>query len=171
MNESDNAIAFFPRFDRYTNDNLASFSRTRADAKRFSVIPDFRDRRGAHFGEILSLPPLFLISSTLVPHDTTLIHQHHVARRLSDRLTGAFRGFSPDIVQLRVGAYPERLRVRAHGVQFPMGVEFGAADRLHVLQRGDGNEPWPAGAAVAASVAGVELRPRLLLQRDPSLDS
>jgi len=48
-----------------------------------------------------------------------------------------------------------------------MGVEFGTANRLHVLQRGDGNESWPAGAAIAASVAGIELRPRLLLQKDP----
>lgn len=72
---------------------------------------------------------------------------------------------SPDVVQLRIGAYPQRFRVGAHGVQFPMGVEFRAAYRLHILEGSDGNESRPAGTAVAASVARVEFRPRLLLQK------
>lgn len=44
-----------------------------------------------------------------------------------------------------------------------MRVKFGAAYRLHVLQGGNGNESRSA-AAVAASIAGVEFRSRLLLQ-------
>lgn len=45
-----------------------------------------------------------------------------------------------------------------------MGVKFGATYRLHVLQSGDGNETRPS--AIAASIAGIEFRPRLLLQNE-----
>ena len=69
---------------------------------------------------------------------------------------------SPDIVQLWIGAYSKCLGVGSHGVQFSMGVEFSAADRLHVLERRDRNES--RSAAVAAAVAGVQLLPRLLLK-------
>lgn len=44
-----------------------------------------------------------------------------------------------------------------------MGVKFGAAYRLHVFQSGDGNETR-SPAAVAASIADIEFRSRLLLQ-------
>lgn len=65
-------------------------------------------------------------------------------------------------MELRVGAYSERLRVGAHGVELAMGVEFGAAHCLYVLEGGDGNKSRPA--SVAAAVADVEFRSRLLLQ-------
>lgn len=74
---------------------------------------------------------------------------------------------SPDIVELRVGAYSECLGVGAHGVELAVGVEFGAANSLHILESGDGNES--GSAAVAAAVAGVEFRSRLLLQMRASL--
>lgn len=75
---------------------------------------------------------------------------------------------SPDIVQLWVGAYSKCLGVGSHGVQFSMGVEFSAADRLHVLERRDRNES--RSPAVAAAVAGVQLLPRLLLKPNSRSD-
>jgi len=46
-----------------------------------------------------------------------------------------------------------------------MGVKFGAAYCLDVLQSGDGNETR-SPAAVAASIAGFDFRSRLLLQNE-----
>ena len=73
--------------------------------------------------------------------------------------------YLPDIVQFRVSTYSQRLRVRSHGIQLPMGVKFGAAYRLHVLQSGDGNETR-SPAAVAASIASFEFWSRFLLQNE-----
>ena len=68
----------------------------------------------------------------------------------------------PDIVKLWIRAYSQRLRVRSHGVQFSMGVEFRASNRLHVLERCHRNES--RSSAIAISVAGIEFLPRFLLK-------
>lgn len=86
------------------------------------------------------------------------IKERHCRRRVKKK--NLF--FSPDIVKLWIRAYSQRLRVRSHSVQFPMGVEFRASYGLDVLERRHGDESWPS--AVAASVAGIEFRPRFLLR-------
>lgn len=65
-------------------------------------------------------------------------------------------------MKLWIGAYSQRLRVRSHSVQFSMGVEFRASYSLDILERRHRDESWPS--TVAASVAGIEFRPRFLLR-------
>lgn len=58
---------------------------------------------------------------------------------------------SLDVLNFRVGAYPERLRVGPHGVELPVGVELGAADRLKILEHCHWLE---GGSGTAVDVTG-----------------